>query len=610
MLEDPCDSQGDIEMTSRMQTTRWISLVLALAIAAFAPGVASGQDAGSVSRAVRNTTGIILPGVTADARDPALAVLPLASGAALAQDTAIEGVVIDATGLVLPGVTVDVGNQASGEVTTVFTDGTGRFVLGMLDPGVYEVTFVLPGFSTVVRTVEVSAGAVTMLEVEMEVQFQETVAVVGTRAEPRSVTASPVPVDVITAADFLSQGDIDLTNQLRTVVPSFNVNTQPISDAATIVRPANLRNMAPDHTLVLVNGKRRHRAAVIAWLGNGIADGAQGPDLSVIPSIALRQVEVLRDGAAAQYGSDAIAGVLNFELKNNRSGGAFEFRTGRFQTENAGDPSTCGPGRSCNGIGGNAPGYTFAGNVGLPLGPEGFLNLSLEYGGTSPTNRAVQDNGALAVINGGNMHVRDTVRVWGSPQIDDDLKLFGNFGTELGDNVEFYGHTNYASKKVTGGFYFRNPNNRGNVYSIDGGDSLLVGDVLAATGMGSANCPTVAITDGTPDPAAFAQVQGNSNCFTFHQPFLGASGGFPGGFTPQFGGDVRDLSLVSGVRGTTGAVSTGTSAATSGRARWTPSSSTRSTRRSARTARPASIRTCCSRPKRASTSTSPTPPAT
>ena len=152
-----------------------------------------------------------------------------------------------------------------------------------------------------------------------------------------------VPVDVITTQDFISQGDVDLTNQLRNVVPSFNVNTQPISDAATVVRPANLRNMAPDHTLVLVNGKRRHRAAVIAWLGNGVADGAQGPDLSVIPPIALRQVEVLRDGAAAQYGSDAIAGVMNFVLKNARSGGSLEFRTGRRYDENDGNPSTCGP---------------------------------------------------------------------------------------------------------------------------------------------------------------------------------------------------------------------------------------------------------------------------
>ena len=124
-----------------------------------------------------------------------------------------------------------------------------------------------------------------------------------------------MPVDVISPQEFASQGATDLTDTLRTVVPSFNVNTQPISDAASVVRPANLRNLAPDHTLILVNGKRRHRAAVIAWLGNGIADGSQGPDLSVIPSVALRQVEVLRDGASAQYGSDAIAGVMNFQLK-------------------------------------------------------------------------------------------------------------------------------------------------------------------------------------------------------------------------------------------------------------------------------------------------------
>ena len=103
-------------------------------------------------------------------------------------------------------------------------------------------------------------------------------------------------------------------------MPSYNVNSQPISDAATIVRPANLRGLAPDHTLVLINGKRRHRAAVIYWLGNGVSDGAQGPDISAIPSSALKRVEVLRDGASAQYGSDAIAGVMNFILNDANAG--------------------------------------------------------------------------------------------------------------------------------------------------------------------------------------------------------------------------------------------------------------------------------------------------
>ena len=490
-------------------------------------------------------------------------------GVANAQDGAISGTVTDTTGGILPGVTVE-AQDAAGTAQVAVTDGTGQFTFSGLVPGTYDVTFTLFGFTVPAQMVEVSAGATAALDVVMALGgLVENVVVVGTRAEPRSVTASAVPVDVITAQDFVSQGDVDLTNQLRTVVPSFNVNTQPISDAATVVRPANLRNMAPDHTLVLVNGKRRHRAAVIAWLGNGVADGAQGPDLSIIPAIALRQAEVLRDGAAAQYGSDAIAGVMNFELKNARSGGSLEIRSGRRYDENDGDPSTCGPlGRSCNGIGGYGVGYTVAGNVGLPLASEGFLNLSFEYGGANPTNRAVQDNGSQAVSDDGNSHVRSTSRVWGVPLVEDELKLFGNFGTG-GERAEVYGHTNYATKKVTGGFYYRNPINRGGVFSWydeRGGDPsdfdagidqrfLRVGDrVWANTGVeGAGNCPMVPVADdnSTFDHAAFQQVVDNPNCFTFHQPFLGAPDGFPGGFTPQFGGDVRDASLVAGVRGTT-----------------------------------------------------------
>ena len=228
------------------------------------------------------------------------------------------------------------------------------------------------------------------------------------------------------------------------------------------------------------------------------------------------------------------------------------FRTGRHYTENDGNPETCGPiGRSCNGIGGFAPGFTFAGNAGLPLGGEGFVNLSIEYGATQPTNRAKQDAGTQAVIDGGNTFVRNTSRVWGSPRVEDDLKLFANFGSGGNRAAKFYGHASYASKKVTGGFHFRNPNNHGSVYSIDGGETLLVGDVLAAQGMGSANCPRVAINNGTPDPVALAQVRNNPNCFTFHEPFHAAQDGLPGGFTPQFGGDVHDFSVVAGVRGET-----------------------------------------------------------
>ena len=211
-----------------------------------------------------------------------------------------------------------------------------------------------------------------------EAEFSEVIVVTGTRTEGRSVVESIVPIDVITADDFANQGDTDISTLLRTLAPSYNVNTQPISDAATVVRPANLRNLAPDHTLVLVNGKRRHRAAVIAWLGNGVADGAQGADISVIPSIALRQVEVLRDGASAQYGSDAIAGVINFLLKDSSQGGSIEVRTGEYSE-------------------GDGSAVSVAGNVGLPLGENGFLNLSLEYGSSDATDRSVQRDDAAAL---------------------------------------------------------------------------------------------------------------------------------------------------------------------------------------------------------------------
>ena len=454
-----------------------------------------------------------------------LAAMLLAPNAASAQD-GLSGTVTDTTGLVLPGVTVVArSTEAGGQVRTAATDASGRFTISGLQPGAYDVTFTLPGFQEVVRTgVEVSAGAATTLDVALAVEFEEQVVVVGSRAQPRSVTASPVPIDAIPLQDVVSQGATTLDYQLRTLVPSFNVATHPISDAATLVRPASLRNLAHDHTLVLVNGKRRHRSSVIAWFA-GVTDGAQGPDISTIPPIALRQVEVLRDGASAQYGSDAIAGVLNFLLKDDRSGGSLEFNTGTYRA-------------------GDGDAYTIAGNVGLPLGNTGFVNLSMEYGNADPTNRSVQRADAAVLIAAGNTHVADPAQIWGNPTIEDDLKLFANFGTGGDRAAEFYGHANYAEKKVTEGFYFRNPNNRANIYSLDDGETLMVGDRRwARSGVpGAGNCPTVPIADNVPDPAALAQVAAEPNCFTFRELA-------PGGFTPQFGGEVSDASVVGGLRG-------------------------------------------------------------
>ena len=452
-----------------------------------------------------------------------------APGAAVAQTAVIAGAVTDATGLVLPGVTVEARAAEDGGPTAVtVTDAGGDFTFSGLPPGTYDLTFALPGFRPGARRgVQLGAGAAATVDAVLSVQIEEQVVVVGSRAQPRSVTASPVPIDAIPVGDVMSQGATTLDYRLRNLVPSFNVATHPISGAASLVRPASLRNLAHDHTLVLVNGKRRHRSAILVWFG-GVTDGTQGPDISSIPSIALRQVEVLRDGASAQYGSDAIAGVMNFLLKDAPEGGSLEFNTGGY---GAGDGGA----------------YNLAGNVGLPLGDNGFANLSLEYGNAGPTDRSVQRADAAALIAAGNTAVADPAQPWGNTTSEDDLKLFGNFGRLHANGVQLYGHANYAQRTSVQGFYYRNPNTRANIFSLDGGRTLLVGDVLdAQDGVrdGSAGCPTVRITDDRPDPAALAQVFDDPNCFSFQEIARG-------GFTPSFSGVVADVSALAGVRRTT-----------------------------------------------------------
>ena len=207
----------------------------------------------------------------------------------------------------------------------------------------------------------------------------EEIVIIGSRRQAgRSQAESLVPVDVISGDDFMSQGSTGIDSQLANLVPSYNIDQQPINDAATLVRPAKLRGLPPDSTLVLVNGKRRHRASVITFLGNGVADGSQGPDISSIPAIALKRVEVLRDGAAAQYGSDAIAGVINFELKDDAEGGMVEARWGEFYD-------------------GDGDGFNVSGNIGLPLSSNGFANLSFEYREADPTSRSQQRSDAQSI---------------------------------------------------------------------------------------------------------------------------------------------------------------------------------------------------------------------
>ncbi|GLX83287.1 TonB-dependent receptor plug domain-containing protein [Thalassotalea eurytherma] len=351
----------------------------------------------------------------------------------------------------------------------------------------------------------------------------EKIVVVGSRAAPRSIADSAVPVDIVGGDELGRSGSSDMLDQLATSVPSFNVRAQPISDAATLIRPVNLRGLSSDSTLVLLNGKRRHRASVIAFQGGGVNDGAQGPDISVIPSVALKQVEVLRDGAAAQYGSDAIAGVMNFVLKDDSDGGSLSVKAGQFYE---GDGDT----------------VTVDGNIGLPLSDDGFANLSFQYKNADATSRSVQRPDAQGLIDAGNTAVGDPAQIWGNPEISDDITIFGNFGLDLGNDKEAYMFGNYSERDVVGGFYYRNPHNRSNVYSIDGGETLLVGDIAQAGGAARTCAVVPANVPNVLDTQAYQDMVADPNCFSMNQIF-------PGGYTPAFGGNIVDTSLTMGTRG-------------------------------------------------------------
>ncbi len=373
-------------------------------------------------------------------------------------------------------------------------------------------------------------------------ELVEEIISIGSRRPQRSASDSSVPVDVISGEEFQNMGFADLDEMLKTLVPSYNVSRHAISDAATLVRPATLRGLPPDNVLVLVNGKRRHRSGVIAELGGSLAAGSQGADISAIPALAFKQVEVLRDGASAQYGSDAIAGVINFELKDDAEGMSFEYRYGEFE-EGDGDL------------------HQYMGNIGLPLGDNGFMNITASWAEQDPTSRSVQRTDAATLIATGNAAQRSSVRqpyaqIWGGPEYRDNWNVFFNSGIELSSTQEIYAFGNYGKRETEGGFFFRNPNSRGGVYTNGwgGGAPRAIVDTNIAPGQTgvTSNCPAL-LSPGSggsgvaldaasvaADAAALSALPGN--CWVLNQIL-------PGGYTPQFGGQLKDASLVGGIRG-------------------------------------------------------------
>ena len=364
------------------------------------------------------------------------------------------------------------------------------------------VLFALPGAAEEVESEEAEPG------------IEEVVVTVGTRARPRTVPDSPVPVDSIDVDALASQGSGDLTNLLRTMIPSYHVNTNPSRDAAALLRPVNLRGLAPDHTLVLVGNKRRHRGAVIQWISNGASDGAQGPDISAIPVSAIKRVEVLRDGASSQYGSDAIAGVVNFVLKDNTDSGSIEAKHGIYG-ENTSENVTA-----------------VSGNAGFRLGADGFINLSAEYHAQTSTDRSVQHPDAVDMAALG-VAVANPAKPWGDAEID-GFKTFANMGFGISDSARFYAFGNYTVRDVETAFFYRSPQGRSGVYQ--NGGRILIG--------GGADCKAKYDYAATAENVVRVRdlLAADAACFAFAEVL-------PEGFTPAFGATMNDLSAVAGVEG-------------------------------------------------------------
>ncbi|MCZ6853845.1 MAG: TonB-dependent receptor plug domain-containing protein, partial [Gammaproteobacteria bacterium] len=328
----------------------------------------------------------------------------------------------------------------------------------------------------------------------------EEVVVTGTRGKPRTATESTVPIDSFNSEQLSQQPHGDMTETLKNLIPSFTA-TPLTGDGSAFVRSTSLRGLPPDEVLLLVNSKRRHRSALIQHFGAAMSQGAHAADMGPIPSIALKSVEVLRDGAAAQYGSDAIAGVINFILKDASEGGQIDVQYGQFfEDEDI---------------------FKIAGNIGLPLGDSGFANFSIEYKEADQLIRGIQTANAQAAVDLGIQNVGtdspysgdNFAQTWGRPE-NDGIRTAWNLGMDLGNGAEAYMFGNYADVYGNYRFFYR--------------------EVVTPTDPAGLDVALRPMPIDPTDPS-----QGNFCwCDTL-----------TGGFTPYLEGEQTDFSNVFGLRG-------------------------------------------------------------
>lgn len=299
----------------------------------------------------------------------------------------------------------------------------------------------------------------------------EEIVTLGTRQAGRVSADLAVPVDTLSSDEMEATGQTEVGRMLQVLAPSFNFSSSSISDGTDALRPATLRGLGPDQTLVLVNGKRRHQASLI-HINNSVGRGTAGTDMNAIPAIAIKRIEVLRDGAAAQYGSDAIAGVINIQLKDDTEGGSFGLSAGEYSE---GDGQTT--------------------NVDLykafSLGNEGYLGVSFNYRDRERTNRAAPQGGCLyggCADTDGNGYLepapgneqrevtgpgRNGFRIGDADS--EQIGLVVNAGMELG-NGELYSFITYSGRDNQSGAFYRNP--AGSGAALDDGENVVIDGFL------------------------------------------------------------------------------------------------------------------------------------
>jgi len=300
-----------------------------------------------------------------------------------------------------------------------------------------------------------------------------TVVVTGTRVANRTALDTASPVDIISADSLKTSGSTELNQALSVALPSLNFPRPSLTDGTDTIRPATLRGMAPDQSLVLVNSKRRHASSLVN-LNGSIGRGSASVDLNTIPSAMVKTIEVLRDGAAAQYGSDAISGVVNVRLRTDRSGGEGTVVYGVHKTEYdlLNDAAPAGATWTAPNSRKRTDGQTATVSAwkGLPWGESGYITLAAEYKNQEHTERAGYDMRQLYAKVGTAFDPRElTINrfdAWyGEPEVKQST-LFVNAGNNLSGDVKIYGWASYQNRDARSAGYFRTPQDARNIQSI------------------------------------------------------------------------------------------------------------------------------------------------